>query len=362
MREAFLDQHGCMSGGDINEIKLSICIATYNRSKYIRSTLDSILAQFHSSVEVVVVDGASPDTTSEVMAQYVSMHPEVRYYRESENSGVDRDYDKAVGYARGEFCWLMTDDDLVRPEAILRVLEAISDDIDLLVVNAEVRSIDFKDWLAVRLPSLAEDKTYSAGEEESFFEQTAKYLSFIGAVVIRRNVWNARDRESYFGTLFIHMGVIFQHPPVARVKVISEPLINIRLGNAMWSPKGFEIWMFKWPQLVWSFGDFSNVAKTRICPREPWKSIMRLFYYRAIGGYSVASYKQFLDGRTHGLLGLMQIALAIFPAKLANLLSAIYCMLKGRSARMALYELSRSESATWLSRLMYNRSIRTVGD
>lgn len=342
--------------------RLSVCIATFNRGVFIRETLDSILSQIDLRVEVVVVDGASSDNTSEVMARYVSMHPEVKYYRESQNSGVDRDYDKAVEYAKGEFCWLMTDDDLVQPGAILRILEAINDSIDLLIVNSEVRSVDFRDWLAVRLPSAEKDRIYSRGDEAAFFSDTAKYLSFIGAVVVRRSVWMARDRASYFGTLFVHVGVIFQHPPIARVKVISEPLISIRLGNAMWSPRGFEIWMFKWPQLVWSFADFSNEVKTRICPREPWRSIMRLFYFRAIGGYTMTSYRQFLHGKTHGLLLLMQVSLAVFPAKLANLLSTIYCVMKGGSARMALYELSRCQTATWLSRLMYKRSAIAVAE
>lgn len=359
MREADSKKHD-MPECDSSDIKLSICIATYNRGQYICATLDSMTVQLDSRVEVVVVDGASPDNTSEVMARYVSMHPEVKYYRELENSGVDRDYDKAVAYAKGEFCWLMTDDDLVQPGAILRILEAINDNIDLLIVNSEVRSVDLTDWLAVRLPSVKEDRIYGLGDEAVFFRDTAKYLSFIGAVVVRRSVWMARDRASYFGTLFVHVGVIFQHPPIARVKVISEPLISIRLGNAMWSPRGFEIWMFKWPQLVWSFPDFSNEVKARICPRDPWKSVMRLFYFRAICGYTIASYRQFLHGKTHGLLFLMQVFLAVFPLRLANLLSAIYCVIMGRSARMALYELSRSQSATWLSRLMYKRSATTV--
>ena len=41
--------------------KLSICMATYNRGKFIGLTLDSIMSQMRSDVELIVVDGASPD-------------------------------------------------------------------------------------------------------------------------------------------------------------------------------------------------------------------------------------------------------------------------------------------------------------
>src|SRR5689334_19512095 len=113
--------------------RLSICIATYGRGKFIGETLDSILGQWQPGVEIVVVDGASPDDTPEVMAQYALRHPGIAYYRESENSGVDRDYDKAVGYARGDYCWLMPDDDLLRPGAIQSLLDHLDRDLDLVV-------------------------------------------------------------------------------------------------------------------------------------------------------------------------------------------------------------------------------------
>ena len=49
-----------------------------------------------------------------VLERYLEPGRPLRYFRESVNSGVDRDYDKAVGYASGEYCWLMTDDDLLQ--------------------------------------------------------------------------------------------------------------------------------------------------------------------------------------------------------------------------------------------------------
>lgn len=304
------------------------------------------------SVEIIVVDGASPDSTPKVMSQYLLQHPEIRYFREQENSGIDRDYDKAVGYAEGEYCWLMTDDDLLHPRAIQRVLSAIDEEKDLVVVNSEVRSVDFSQHLGVRLPDVSEDRDYKPGDGEAFFWGAAKYLSFIGAVVIRRCIWLARDRAAYYGTLFVHVGVLFQHPPIERIKVIAEPLIMIRLGNAMWTARGFEIWMFKWPQLIWSFPDFSSKAKEAICPREPWRQMMRLFFYRAIGGYGITVYRQYLKGRATGLSHLKFLTIAIFPTAMANFLSVIYCVLLGGSARMALYDLSRSQHATWASRFV----------
>jgi glycosyltransferase involved in cell wall biosynthesis len=332
-------------------MKLSICVATYKRGKFIGETLDSILSQMQAGVEIIVVDGASPDNTPEVMKKYSLNHPEIRYYRERENSGVDADYDKAVGYALGDYCWLMTDDDLLLPGAIGRVLAAIAGVNELIVVNAEVKNADCSKTLAASLVKRSTDRKYTASERETLFIEVAQCLSFIGCVVIKREVWLGRNRSSYYGTLFVHVGVIFQEPPLETTTVIAEPSITIRYGNAMWSPRGFEIWMFKWPRLIWSFEGLSDRAKARVCPREPWRHAKRLVLSRATGEYSYAEYRRFLAGKVGGLQRILALGVARMPAPWVNAFASVYILLSNRRAGVSMYDISRSPAATWASRL-----------
>jgi glycosyltransferase involved in cell wall biosynthesis len=340
----------------MNPIKLSICIATYNRGAFIGETLDSILSQMQSDVELIIVDGASPDNTPDVMAGYVSRYPDIRYIRELENSGVDGDYDKAVGYAKGEYCWLMTDDDLLAVGAVAQVLRAIDESaVDLVVVNAEVRNADLSTVLEPRFLRFEHDQLYFENNAEKFFSEIGTYLTFIGGVVIKRETWMRRDRQSYYGSLFIHIGVIFQHPPISRVKVIASPLVVIRYGNAMWSARGFEIFLFKWPELMWSFPDFSDQSKTSITLKEPWKLIRKLILYRGIGGYGDAEYKKFIKAKVSGTSRWVYKILAILPASFVNAFASLYCAFVNKRARSGLYDLSRSKHATWVSRRLVKR-------
>jgi abequosyltransferase len=351
--ESSLDQVGRARGrAGIQRIRLSICIATFKRSRFIGQTLDSILDQMQPGVELLVVDGASPDDTPEVMAYYVGKHPEIRYYRENRNSGIDADYEKAVGYAKGDYCWLMTDDDLLKPDAIGAVLRAIEDSPKLVVLNSEVCSTDFSVVLTPRFIQIEKDKFYCSSELDSLFAETAGALSFIGCVVIRRTVWQARVRERYMGTLFIHVGVIFQAPALDSVRVIAEPLISIRYGNAMWTSRGFEIWMFKWPDLLWSFTQIAERSKSIVSPREPWRQLRKLLLYRAIGGYDRAEYRRSIESRVSGTRKCCVIGIAILPAKLANAIASAYCGLFARRARTNMYDLVRSENASWFTRLV----------
>jgi glycosyltransferase involved in cell wall biosynthesis len=336
--------------------RLSICIATFNRGAFIAETLDSIVPQLAPEIELVIVDGASTDATREVVERYAARHPRIRYLRESENSGIDADYDKAVGYATGEYCWLMTDDDLMNAGAVARVLEALGDDPDLVVVNAQVCNVDLSRPLMDRFLDFAEDRSYPNGSER-FFTEVANYLSFIGAVVIRRALWLERDRASFYGTLFIHVGVIFQAPLPGPIHVLAAPLIRIRYGNAMWTSRGFEVWMFKWPGLIWSFA-YPEAAKAAICAKEPWKSFRKLVHSRGIGSYSMTEFARLIAGTGDRRHVRRARWVARMPGRAANAISGLYCLCVNRQARATAFDLARSPHSTWLSRLAA-RSLET---
>jgi abequosyltransferase len=328
-------------------ITLSICIATYNRANFIGQTLESILPQLQPGVELLVVDGASPDATPAVMAELLLTHPGIRYFREPVNSGVDADYDKAVGYARGDYCWLMTDDDILKPGAVARVMQNLPGR-ELIVANGQVMTADLSRVIVDSLLRVTADTEFSIDDPDSLLAQTAGALSFIGSVIVKRSFWLSRDRRSYDGSLFVHVGVIFQSTVPAAALAIADPLILVRYGNAMWTPRGFEIWMFKWPTLVWSFAGVSERAKAAVIAREPWRQFRKLLLYRAIGGYSGVEYRRYLAIRTAGR-GAALLALALPPA-VANIAASLYCLAFARTARMNIYDLARSRHAGWVSR------------
>jgi abequosyltransferase len=335
-------------------IRLSICIATLNRAGWIGQTLDALVSQVTDEVEIVVVDGASTDGTGERVLQYAARYPQIVYRREQSNSGVDRDFDKAVAYARGEYCWLMSDDDVVVPHAISAVLRALADGPALLIVNSEIRTRDLSVVLKPRQLDIEQDTVYAPAEIESFFAAAGGYLSFIGAVVIRREVWLARAREPYYGSLFIHVGVIFQPPSIGRVKALADPLVRIRYGNALWTARGYEIWTSMWPRLVWSFDHFSAEARRRVSLEQPARRLTSLLWYRAIGALAKPALDQ-ADRRTaHPLAP----AVAALPARLLNSLLAVYCAASSHGdARMKLYDLSSAGCAGRLTQWLARRSL-----
>lgn len=327
-------------------VLLSICMATFRRADFLGEALRSIVPQLTDGVELVVVDGASPDHTADVVREALGDHPRARYVREAENSGIDGDYDKAVRYARGEYCWLMTDDDLLVPGAVARVCEVLAKRPSLLVVDASVETVDFGRVLKPRRMPFAGVREFGPDDRDAMLMAIGEAISFIGAVVIRRDLWLSRDHASYAGSLFAHVGVILQAPLPDGVIALGESLIRIRLGNAMWTPRRFEIWMFKWPRLIWSFPGFSDAARLSLGAREPWRRFGHLFSFRAKGAYSREAYRRHFADEALGGWRPVMAALAVLPGPLAHVVGTAYLRLKGELDGPGGYDLMHSSPFT----------------
>lgn len=86
----------------MNKPLLSICIPTYNRSFYLKNSLNSVICQKEfkkGNVEIVISDNASTDDTESVVKEYVSKYENIRYFRNAENI---RDQNFPVALSRGK--------------------------------------------------------------------------------------------------------------------------------------------------------------------------------------------------------------------------------------------------------------------
>ena len=54
--------------------KISVIIPVYNLHNYIKRTLDSVCAQTHSNIEIIVVDDGSNDKSFDIICNYAKIH------------------------------------------------------------------------------------------------------------------------------------------------------------------------------------------------------------------------------------------------------------------------------------------------
>lgn len=108
---------------------LSICIPTYNRARYLSDVIAQLLPQISGlpddEVELLVSNNASTDKTIDILSQIHA--PNFRYWTNPTNIGGDRNFLKCIEEARGEYVWLVGDDDSILPTAVKTILSAIKE-------------------------------------------------------------------------------------------------------------------------------------------------------------------------------------------------------------------------------------------
>ena len=212
-------------------IKLSVAIPTYNGSRYIREALDSIITQLgdiDEEIEIVISDNASTDQTPEIIREYQKKYSFIKYFRNEENVGGDRNYDLAVRRATGEYVWLFSDDDKIRDGGIRKVIEVINKYpiIAAIFVNYE-SSYPF---------NCSQDCLCLNGDD--FFNKTCFRNSLASSNVIRKAEWELVDTTKYFYTNWIHMGVLIEVVSTNQGFIISRPFVLQIPGEKRWGEGG----------------------------------------------------------------------------------------------------------------------------
>lgn len=101
-----------------NNIKFSVTIPAY-KDKYLKETIDSVLAQTYQNYEIVIVNDASPYDLDSIVSQYND--PRIRYFKNEKNCGakdVVDNWNICLSHATGEYLICMGDDDKLTPRCL----------------------------------------------------------------------------------------------------------------------------------------------------------------------------------------------------------------------------------------------------
>ena len=129
-----------------DETLVSIIVPSFNQGRFIARTLDSILAQSHRPLEIVVVDGASTDNTLDVLQDYAARHPEVRWISEQDQGPADA-VNKGLALARGVIAGIQSSDDFYHPWALEEVVRVMREHPDCGFVYGELDAMDADDHM-----------------------------------------------------------------------------------------------------------------------------------------------------------------------------------------------------------------------
>lgn len=126
--------------------KISVALATYNGSKYVREQLNSLILQSRKIDEFIIVDDCSDDNTIEIVTKFFENHfdNDVRIVKNDENLGYIRNFRKAISLCTGDIIFLCDQDDIWYKDKIQSMVEIMENDNNIKLLAS---SFDFIDEL-----------------------------------------------------------------------------------------------------------------------------------------------------------------------------------------------------------------------
>ena len=116
---------------------LTIAVPTYGRARQLDLLLRYLAPQLEnlSAIELLICDNASPDSTEEVVHEWIGKGLQCRYERSPVNLGPDNNFLRCYTMARGSYVWIFGDDDVIFEGALAQILAALQQpEIDLLFI------------------------------------------------------------------------------------------------------------------------------------------------------------------------------------------------------------------------------------
>ena len=121
--------------------RFSVIVPSYQQGEFLERTVQSILTQDHSDVEIIVQDGGSTDRSVEILKQYGSrLRWETR-----RDTGQSAAINEGLSKATGEFLCYLNSDDVFCPNALRRVAEFFASYPEAQIVYGLAGFIDERD-------------------------------------------------------------------------------------------------------------------------------------------------------------------------------------------------------------------------
>lgn len=271
------------------QIKLTIAIPTYNRCSLLRQALDSVMHQKIDEVEILVSDNASTDDTETMMKKYCERN-KVRYFRNSENLGMDGNFLNCLQKANGEYIQFLSDDDILLPGAVEKILYLIKTEqpayinLNSFTYSTETFHPDEKKEPRIILKEEQDLVTY---DKKVYMGYMGVYLTYISATILQKSYFEEQvNPEKYFGTHFLHAHLVLDILSGGQRKVIitKEPYLAAKNNNS----GGFnlyEVWVKQYKKLLLETGVRAGFARCQM--KEIFLSDIRGFIKDSILKYRV---------------------------------------------------------------------------
>lgn len=146
-----------------NDIKVSVCVVTYNQENYIAECLESLVNQVTNfKYEIIVGEDCSTDSTRAIVQSYVERYPDLivpLFYKN--NIGAVENIKKVYKKAKGKYIAHMDGDDMALPDKLQKQFDILERNPDCSICVHNMNAVDKNSIKMERAFQLFSEKKYS---------------------------------------------------------------------------------------------------------------------------------------------------------------------------------------------------------
>lgn len=123
---------------DSKKTSISIIVPVYNVEQYLDECISSLLNQTYTSIEIILVDDGSKDSSGDICDKYVLQDARVRVIHKV-NGGLSDARNAGLGVATGDYIMFVDSDDYITADAAERFVDVINQQglVDVVVANGK---------------------------------------------------------------------------------------------------------------------------------------------------------------------------------------------------------------------------------
>ncbi len=214
------------------DIKLTIGITVYNKEKYIRRCLNSVLkTKGVKDLEIICVDDGSSDESLKILRHYAAGNHSIRVIH-TDNHGEFKARQEIIRAAKGEWIGFVDCDDEVRPDMYLKLLNAALRRPKVDIVICGYQRIDDTGKLISR-PQMVYfgDRVINTSRDKSVFSLIPpSSWNRIYRTEVLRNTFDLKRGPRILSDMLLFGSII---PEVRAIAFVGEPLYRYRINGEM---------------------------------------------------------------------------------------------------------------------------------
>lgn len=205
------------------ENQISLIIPTFNYSKFIGETLESVFAQTLQPDEIFVVDDGSTDDTETVVREFGER---VRYVKQ-ENAGVCAARNRGVAETKGDLVAFLDADDILEPTFLEKLRSRYCEDSEIGLVHCGVRlfNSDTRETISFDINGGEE------GVDISLLLWEGPGFPAPGIVLVRREAFNSVGGFDVRQKVGEDWDFCYRVARKYKIGFVPEPLINYRIHD-----------------------------------------------------------------------------------------------------------------------------------